>query len=330
MAARKKKEAGADLDAEALVDLYRMLVRIRVFEEAVRRYHVAGKAPGLVHLCTGQEAVPTGFISVLRPDDYITIYHRGHGHCIAKGTAMDALLGELLHRREGLNLGRAGEPHLNVAATNNIGSTGIVGGSVPLAVGAALSAKLRGTDQVSVSFFGDGVLNQGVLFEVLNMAAIWSLPIVFVCEDNRYGEFTEGAKVTAGKSYTDRGAVFGIPSEIVDGMDVLAVREAAVKSTERARRGEGPSFLVMETYRFTGHHVSDKQEYKKSEEMKEWEARDPVPNFRQWLIEQGHANEAALDAIDAEIDTEVDEAAKSADAMAEPKAEDLEAYVYAS
>lgn len=324
------QSTNSGLDTEQLVDLYRMLVRIRVFEEAVRRYHVAGKAPGLVHLCTGQEAVPTGFISVLRPDDYITIYHRGHGHCIAKGSSMEGILGELLHRKEGLNLGRAGEPHLNDARTNNIGSTGIVGGSVPLAVGAALSARLRGTDQVSVSFFGDGVLNQGVLFEVFNMASIWSLPIVFVCEDNRYGEFTEGAKVTAGKSYTDRGAMFNIPSEFVDGMDVLAVREAAERTVKRAREGEGPSFLVMETYRFTGHHVSDKQEYKKSEEMKEWEARDPIPNFRQWLVQNGHADEDALDEVDAAIEAEVDEAAKAADAMAEPTIEDLGTYVYAS
>ena len=314
---------------EEYVDLYRTMVRIRAFEETVRRYHIAGKAPGLVHLCTGQEAVPAGFISVLRPDDFITIYHRGHGHCIAKGLSMEALLGELLHRRGGLNLGRAGEPHLCDPATNNIGSTGIVGGSVPLAAGAALAAQLRGTDQVSVSFFGDGVLNQGVMFEVLNMAAIWSLPVVFVCEDNRYGEFTESATVTAGERYQDRGAVFGIPSDTLDGMDVVAVREAAEQAVGRARRGKGPSFLVFETYRFTGHHVSDQQEYKDSEEIRAWEARDPIPNYARWLADEGHADDAAIARLHSEIDDEVEAAAKVADSMPHPGPEDLGTYLHA-
>ena len=318
-----------ELPRETLIDLYRVMVRIRTFEESVRRFHVAGKAPGLVHLCIGQEAVPAGFMSVLRPDDCIAIYHRGHGHCIAKGSPMDQLLGELLHRQGGLNQGRAGEPHLCDPATRNLGSTGIVGGSAPLAAGAALAAKLRGSGEASVSFFGDGALNQGVLFEVLNMAAIWSLPLVFVCEDNRYGEFTEGAKVTAGASYADRGAMFGIPARMVDGMDVLAVRTAAAQALDRARSGQGPSFLVCETYRFTGHHVSDQQEYKQSEEMAAWQARDPIPNHARWLVEQGHADAEALQRIDAQAQAEVDAAAKEAEAMPEPSADGLEERVYA-
>ena len=322
-------DKSVQLDSEELIDLYRMMVKIRAFEEALRRYHIAGKAPGLVHLCTGQEAVPAGFISALRPEDYITIYHRGHGHLIAKGTSMAALMGEMLHRREGLNLGRAGEPHLCDPSTNNIGSTGIVGGSVPLCVGSALASRLRNSDTVSVAFFGDGVLNQGVLFEVFNMAAIWSLPVVFVCEDNKYGEFTEGAKVTAGDSYTDRGTVFGIPSAIVDGMDVLAVRATAEQAIARARSGEGPSFLVCETYRFTGHHVSDKQEYKDDAEMQEWLARDPVPNFARWLTDNGHIDAAGLKQIDDSVDAEVAAAAAAADAMPHHEPEDLAKHVYA-
>ena len=319
-----------NLSPDELVDLYRMMLRIRKFEDCVRRYHVAGKAPGLVHLCTGQEAVSTGFIAELNRDDYITIYHRGHGHCIAKGSPMDRILGELLHKREGLCGGRTGEGHLCDAEVNNIGSTGIVAGNVPQAVGAALASKFRGLDQVAVSFFGDGSLNQGVLFEVMNIASIWNLPIIFVCEDNKYGEFTEGVTVTAGDSYTDRGALLGIPSEFVDGMDVLAVREAARRTVDRARRGEGPSFLVCETYRFTGHHVSDKQEYKRSEEMEEWLARDPIPNFANWLKEQGHIDDAELETIDAQLDEEIALAAASADAMTDPTEEDLATHVYAS
>ena len=165
---------------------------------------------------------------------------------------MSALMGEMLHRREGLNLGRAGEPHLCDPATNNIGSTGIVGGSVPLCVGSALASKLRGVDTVSVAFFGDGVLNQGVMFEVFNMAAIWSLPVIFVCEDNKYGEFTEGASVTAGESYTDRGAVFGIPSRIVDGMDVLEVRSGGAtcrRTSPQRRRPEFPGMRDLQVLR---------------------------------------------------------------------------------
>ena len=317
------------LDRDQLLDLYRMMLRIRKFEDCVRHYHVGGKAPGLVHLCTGQEAVSTGFIAALNRDDYITIYHRGHGHCIAKGSPMDKVLGELLHKREGLCGGRTGEPHLCDADVNNIGSTGIVAGNIPQAVGAALAAKIRGTTQVAASFFGDGSLNQGVLFEVMNMASIWSLPIVFVCEDNKYGEFTEGASVTAGDSYADRGAMLGIPSEFVDGMDVLAVREAAERTVERARRGGGPSFLVCETYRFTGHHVSDKQEYKQSDEMEAWLKRDPIPNFAAWLKENGHVDDASLAAIDAALDDEIAAAAASADAMTDPTFEDLGTHVYA-
>ena len=319
-----------NIPKDELIDLYRMMVKIRSFEEALRRFHVAGKAPGLVHLCTGQEAVPAGFISALRVEDYITIYHRGHGHLIAKGTPMAALMGEMLHRREGLNLGRAGEPHLCDSATNNIGSTGIVGGSVPLCVGSALASKLRKNDTVSVAFFGDGALNQGVMFEVFNMASIWSLPVVFVCEDNKYGEFTEGATVTAGDGYTDRGSVFNIPSHIVDGMDVLAVRNAAESAIDRARKGEGPTFLVCETYRFTGHHVSDKQDYKDDKEMQTWLARDPVSNYAKWLINNGHKSQSELAAIDEAMDAEVAEAASAADAMRDLLPEDLDRYVYAN
>ena len=202
-------------------------------------------------------------------------------------------------------MGRAGEAHLCDAATNNLGSSGIVGGTIPIATGAALAAKLSGSKQIVVSFFGDGVLNQGVMFEALNMAAIWSLPIVYVCENNRYGEFTESVTVTAGDKYIDRGAVFGIPSEDVDGMDVLAVHEAVSRAVARARKGDGPSFLVCETDRFTGHHVSDQQEYKDSERAKQWQQRDPIPNFAKWLIENQHADADTLAAIEQQAEKDV-------------------------
>ena len=312
-----------------LHDMFRIMVTIRVFEETVRKLHLAGKALGLIHLCIGQEAVPVGFMARLNPDDYISVYHRAHGHFIAKGSKIDLLFAELMHRRPGYGMGRAGEPHLSDADTYNLGSTGIVGGTVPMATGVALSAKLRGSKQVAVSFFGDGVLNQGVLFESMNMAAIWSLPIVYVCEDNRYGEFTESSTVTAGE-YTGRGAAFGIPSEKVDGMDVCAVNEAAKRAVDRARRGEGPSFLVCETDRFTGHHVSDKQEYKDANEQKAWEKRDPVRNFTRWLIRNEHATEKQLSDIEKEANESVRQATEKAVEMPAPDPQDLMAHVYAS
>ncbi len=320
---------GWALPQDECLSTYQLMVRIRKFEDLVGRFHMAGRAPGLVHLCTGQEAVPAGVIPALQDDDFITIYHRCHGHCLAKGASMASVLAELMHRKAGLNLGRSGEAHLSDAAHNNLGATGVVGGNLPIAVGAALSAKQRQTGQVTVSFFGDGVLNQGVLFEALNMAAIWALPVIFVCEDNRYGEFTEGASVTAGGAYSSRGRAFGIPSEIHDGMDVLAVRKAAETALDRARGGDGPSFLVFETYRFTGHHVSDAQDYKADEEAAQWLARDPIPNFRRWLLAETDATEAELQDIEATADAEVAEAATLAEASPDPGPEDLGAHVYA-
>ena len=317
------------LTPDGLVGLYRTMTTIRCFENTVRRLHLAGKAPGLVHLCTGQEAVPTGAIATLNAEDTIAVYHRSHGHFIAKGSNMDQVLAELLHRKSGLGMGRAGEAHLCDAATNNLGSSGIVGGTVPIATGAALAAKLSGSQQIVVSFFGDGVLNQGVMFEALNMAAIWSLPIVYVCENNRYGEFTESVTVTAGDKYIDRGAVFGMPAEDVDGMDVLAVHEAVSRAVARARNGDGPSFLVCETDRFTGHHVSDQQEYKDSDRDNQWRQRDPIPNFAKWLIENQHADAEALAMIDQQAEKDVAAAEDKALASPEPTADDLMSYVYA-
>jgi len=312
------------------LDLYRSVVTIREFEETVRKLHLSGKAPGLIHLYSGQEAVASAVCALLDNEDYIASHHRGHGHCIAKGSELHLLLAEITGRRDGYGIGRCGSMHILDPKVNNLGTHGIVGGSVPLATGAALSVKLQGSDRVSVCFFGDGVLNQGVLFESMNMAAIWSLPVIYVCEDNRYGEFTESSTVTAGEKYTDRAAAFGIPTEEVDGMDVLAVRAAVQKAVSRARAGQGPGFLVCETYRFTGHHISDKQDYKKDEERKLWEKRDPIPNFAAWLIEQQHANQEELEEIAQEVIEVVKSAAKTAAAMAEVTDQDLMGHVYAS
>jgi pyruvate dehydrogenase E1 component alpha subunit len=315
---------------EKLIEIYRTMLTIRVFEEQARKVHMAGLAPGLVHLYSGQEAVAAGACAALGPGDYIASHHRGHGHCIAKGGALDRLFAEIMGRRAGYGLGRGGSMHIYDPTTGNLGTNGIVGGSVPLATGAALASHLRANGGVAVSFFGDGVLNQGIMFEVMNMAAIWSLPVIYICENNRYGEFTETSTVTAGKSYLDRGRVFDIPSSNVDGMDVRAVYGAVTAAVKRARAGSGPSFLVCETYRYSGHHVSDSQDYKADDEMLVWKKRDPIVKFATWLMRSKHCTKTELSAINLSVETEVQEALDSAKTMPAPAPTDLMKYVYAA
>jgi TPP-dependent pyruvate/acetoin dehydrogenase alpha subunit len=219
--------------------------------------------------------------------------------------------------------------HIFDAANGNLGTTGIVGGGIPLATGAALSAKRQGRGQVTAAFFGDGALNQGLLFEVMNMAAIWRLPVLFVCENNGFGEFTAIEDVTAGADPLARGQAFGIPSETVDGMDVLAVRMAAQTAIERAREGNGPSFLVCNTYRYGGHHAGDKQDYKDAEEAKAWRLKDPIERLSRLLKESGLASEAAIAALTQEIDREVRAVVDLAKVAPLPAADDFEAHLYA-
>lgn len=315
--------------AEQAVPLLRRMQLIRAFEEQVRNLYTGGVIPGLVHLCAGQEAVAVGVCSLLGPDDMIASNHRGHGHCLAKGADVTRLMAEVLGRRTGYGLGRSGTLHVFDAANGNLGTTGIVGGGIPLAAGAALSAKRRGRRQVAVSFFGDGALNQGLLFEVLNMAAIWRLPMLFVCENNGFGEFTAIEDVTAGADPVARGLTFGIPSETVDGMDVLAVRAAAQRALVCARDGGGPTFLVCNTYRFGGHHVGDKQDYKDDAEVEAWRRRDPIERFGRWLQDAGLATADTIAALKNDIHAEVRAAVDIAKAAPLPDADDLGRHLHA-
>lgn len=308
-----------------LLPLYRRMLLIRAFEEQVRSLAAAGAPPGLVHLYAGQEAVAVGVCAALRQDDMIASHHRGHGHCIAKGMDAKTLLAEILGRRDGSGRGRGGSMHVFDPANGNLGTNGIVGGGVPLAAGAALAAKRLGTDRVAVAFFGDGALNQGIVPEVMNMAAIWALPVIFVCEHNGYGEFTASADVTAG-SLAARGAVFDIPSAEVDGMDVLAVRDAVLPAVARARAG--PSFLVCHTWRYAGHHAGDRQDYKEREEERRWRARDPILRLAALLRAEG-LDDAALDGMSADVAREVAEAVAFARASPEPDASEFAAHVFA-
>ena len=323
-AAKRAALPGAH-DALALL---RGMMLIRAFEERVRSLFAGGLIPGLVHLCSGQEAVAVGVCSVLRQSDFIASNHRGHGHCIAKGARLDRLMAELMGRRDGYGRGRGGSLHVFDPANGNLGTNGIVGGGIPLAAGAALSAKRRGRDDVAVCFFGDGALNQGLFFEVMNMAAIWRLPVLFVCENNGYGEFTASEDVTAGRLLA-RGEVFGIPSEAIDGMDVLAVRAATERAVARARGGAGPAFLVCTTYRYSGHHAGDKQDYKSDAEVREWQQKDPIVRLRRRLEQEGSASSDRIAALAAEVAAEVSAAVDFARASPLPGAGDLAVHLHA-
>jgi len=297
---------------ERIERLFREMARIRAFETVVRREHLAGRIPGLVHLYSGQEAVAVGVCDALEDGDWIASHHRGHGHCLARGADPFRLMAELMGRAAGYGGGRGGALHIYDPEHFNLGTNGIVGGGVPLALGAALTARVQQRDRVSVAFFGDGALNQGLVFECLNMAALWRLAILFVCENNRYGEFTAIEDAAAGADLKDRARVFGIPAMDVDGMDVVAVSGAAQEAVARARAGDGPTFLLCETYRFSGHHVSDRQDYKDAEEARTWAERDPLRRHRDTR------NATRFDEIQRAAEAEMRQAAEQAAAAPFP------------
>ncbi|MSP14904.1 MAG: thiamine pyrophosphate-dependent dehydrogenase E1 component subunit alpha [Chloroflexi bacterium] len=319
------------LNTDQFIELYRQMVTIRRFEEAVWELYTAAIMPGLAHLSIGQEAVPVGACAALRRDDYITSTHRGHGHCLAKGARIDRMFAELLGKVDGYCRGKGGSMHIADQDMGNLGANGIVGGSAAIAAGAGLSAKMRGTDQVVISFFGDGALNQGLLLESMNMAASWKLPAIYLCENNQYGEYTPMVSVTAGADITARGRAFGIPSFTVDGQDVLAVHACASEAVARARAGDGPTFLVCNTYRYRGHHVGDQlRAYRTREEEKEWEEqRDPIAGHAEWLISHNHATPADLERVDADARREIQEGIEFAKASPFPPLEEVTEHVYA-
>src|SRR5208337_2921322 len=248
--------AEVSIAAEQALRMYRKMISIRTFEEQVNDLYLRALMPGLAHLYIGEEAVAVGICEALRPDDYITSTHRGHGHCLAKGAAPDRMFAELLGKEAGYCRGKGGSMHIADPDTGNLGANAIVGGSVGLATGAALAAKQLGNGRVAVCFFGEGALGQGSLYEVMNMAALWKLPVIYACENNLYGEYTKVEEMAAGQ-LTARAAAFGIETFEVDGQDVLAVFRLAQKLVSRARKNEGPFFVLLNTYRYMGHHVGD-------------------------------------------------------------------------
>jgi pyruvate dehydrogenase E1 component alpha subunit len=299
-------------DAPALdgpwLDMYRRMATIRFFEERVNELYRSAKMPGLAHLYIGEEAVAVGVCSALRRDDYITSTHRGHGHCLAKGADVDRMFAELLGKAAGYCKGKGGSMHIADHLNGNLGANAIVGGSTGIATGAAYSAKQCGSDQVAVCFFGEGALGQGVLYEVMNLASLWTLPVIYVCENNLYNEYTHYLEATAGDILA-RPRAFGIEALEVDGQDVRAVYGATAGLVERARRGDGPAFLLCSTYRYYGHHVGDvdRAYYRSKEEEELWRSeRDPLTRLGGWLVEQGLAEAGGLEAIEAEAREEVE------------------------
>lgn len=294
--------------AEEAVGLFARMTLIRHFELRVNQLYLSAKMPGLAHLYAGEEAVAVGVCDVLRRDDVITSTHRGHGHCLAKGASVDRMFAELLGKESGYCHGKGGSMHIADPETGNLGANAIVAGSAGIATGAAMSAKHQGADRVAVCFFGEGALGQGVLYEVMNMASLWSLPVIYVCENNLYNEYTHYEETTAGE-VTARAESFGIPAETVDGQDVLAVRASASRAVERARVGRGPTFLECRTYRFFGHHVGDvdRAYYRPKQEEEEWRSeRDPLQLFDSWMRARGYASEDDLKALDERAAAEVE------------------------
>ncbi len=316
-------------DRAMLIHLYTEMLRVRAFEENVRDMYERTLIPGIAHVSIGQEAVPVGICAALNRDDYITSTHRGHGHCLAKGAKPDRMYAELLGKADGYCHGKGGSMHIADPETGNLGANAIVGGSLAIAAGAGLTAKLKKRGQVAVCFFGDGAANQGLLLESMNMASIWSLPVIYACEHNQYGEYTPAEAVTAG-TLADRGEALNIPTTVVDGMSVLAVYEAAQTAVARGRAGEGPSFLVCQTYRYQGHGMSDRDRpYRTRDEEESWKLKDPIQRLRAELIAAKTATAEELDAISSKVDDEMSRAMEYGLEAPPPAPEEVTDHVYA-
>ncbi len=316
------------LNHDTVLHLYETMAMIRAFETRVRDEFARGRIPGFVHLYAGEEAVATGVCTHLKEGDTITSTHRGHGHCIAKGCDVNGMMAEIFGKATGLCKGKGGSMHIADVSKGMLGANGIVGGGPPLACGAALTAKLLGTDNVCVCFFGDGAAEQGTFHESLNLAASWKLPGVFIAENNGFAESTPVTYHCAIENIGDRAASYGIPGASVDGMDVLAVYEAAQAAIDRARKGQGPSLIECKTYRYHGHFEGDQQLYKTEELQQKMMERDPLKNLRETAIQQGLAMAQDFDAVDAQVKQKIDDAIAFADRSPYPALSEVDTDVY--
>ena len=309
------------LDKPLLLEIYKKMVSVRTFEETAADLFLKGQIPGFLHVYVGEEAVAAGVMAHLTDRDYISSTHRGHGHAVAKGARLDMMMAELHGKKTGYCHGKGGSMHIADLDLGILGANGIVGGGVPIATGAGLALKMQGTDRVCVCFFGDGASNTGAFYEGVNLAAVWNLPVVFICENNQYAESTPRATHQKVKYVSDRAAAFNIPGETMDGMDVFDVYDKTGRAIDRARKGDGPMLLEARTYRFFGHFVGDPQNYRTKEEVEEWKKRDPIQMFRTRIIAEGKLAAGEMDAIDARIKKDMEAALEFARTSPEPELE---------
>jgi acetoin:2,6-dichlorophenolindophenol oxidoreductase subunit alpha len=318
-----------DLGKDLLLDMYRTMTRIRLFESKVRDLALANEIPGFVHVSIGEEASAAGTCAALRATDRITSTHRGHGHLIAKGGRVDRMMAEIFGKRTGYCKGKGGSMHIVDFSLGILGANGIVGAGLPIATGSALASVIAGRDEVTACFFGDGASNEGTFHESLNLAAVWKLPVVFVCENNGFGEFTPMGTVTSVKDIAVRAQAYGIPGHIADGNDVLEVYRYASEAVARARAGEGPTLIECKTYRWEGHVVGEQAflgsgAYRSEDEINEWKKRCPLIRFEQFAAESnGLISAAELQAIKADTEKELDEAIRFARESPLPSADEV-------
>jgi pyruvate dehydrogenase E1 component alpha subunit len=329
MATQTETRTTSTLSAAQLREALRLMLLIRTFDERALALYRAGEMRGTTHPYIGMEAVGVGVMLALRPDDWVSSTHRGHGHTIAKGGDPKKMMAELLGRATGYSGGKGGSMHIADMDRHMLGANGIVGGGMGLATGAALTAKLQNTGAVAICFFGDGALEQGILHETTNLAAIWKLPVVYVCENNQYAMSARSDWSVAGGNPAGRAAAYGIPGVSVDGMDLFAVHAAASEQVERARRGDGPAYLVCNTYRYHGHHAGDPLNYREREEVERWRQHDPIERVKRVAVEQGAMTAEEIAQLERQVEAQVDEAVEFAKSSPEPMPDQLMTDIYA-
>lgn len=327
---KEQKSHFDDIEPEKLIELFRQMLLIRRFEEKSAEAYSMGKIGGFCHLYIGQEAVAVGAISAIRSDDYVLTSYRDHGQALAKGISADAIMAELFGKATGCSRGKGGSMHLFDREVNFLGGHAIVGGQIPLATGVAFASKYKGTDQVTLCFFGEAAVNQGAFHESLNMAQLWKLPCIYICENNQYGMGTSLSRAMSFQNIAEKACAYELASEFVDGMDVLAVREATARAVARARKDYLPTLLEVRTYRFMGHSMSDPGSYRTRAEIEKYQERDPIKLYSSSLKEEGIIDDARIEEIDKQIKEEVEHAIRFADESPLPAPEELYTDVYAT
>jgi pyruvate dehydrogenase E1 component alpha subunit len=325
----EQKERIQELDRDTLLHLLYQMILIRRFEEKSAEAYSLGKIGGFCHLYIGQEAVAVGALSALRPDDYVLTSYRDHGHALAKGMSADEVMAELYGKAGGCSAGKGGSMHMFDAGLNFLGGHGIVGGQIPLGTGVAFATKYKGTDQVTLCFFGEAAVNQGAFHESLNMAQLWKLPCIYICENNQYGMGTSLQRAMSLQDVSQKARAYDLASEFVDGMDVLAVRSAVERAVERGRKQFLPTLVEVRTYRFMGHSMSDPGNYRTRAEIEKYQERDPIKLFIASLKEQGMLDDAGLAQIEDRVREEVERSVKFAEESPLPAPEELFTDVYA-